>query len=408
MAASLFGVQEKLRVQLRAAGAKSVRALGFALRTLGDGGAVSLEQMIELLRDAGADLADSDYQKLAEAHSDSGGMISVPELLDGIWGRVPDTRLQLIYKAFSAIDKGHRGEVSLQDLSSRYNAKCHPACMEERMSEDEVLQRFLDNSFGQLDVITPVEFCQYYTQVSCSTRSDELFELIIMKDWKVAADGTHVDDVEREIKTKVYKNRIRVKEFFVDFDKLRSGYITANQLQSGLSTAGIALREREMKAVADKYRNPSDGQLRVHYRAFCDEMDSAFTAKDLEKQPWKDVPMRPDDLLEMDRFKRAGRYLGAEKEQRLESVMNRLRRDCRIRRILVKPFFDDAVNTKNAAKMVGHVTSLQFKQTLNGKIGLHVRDDECDLIIEKFDSKGTGMVNYIAFSNAVDPGDEEA
>jgi hypothetical protein len=36
------------------------------------------------------------------------------------------------------------------------------------------------------------------------------------------------------------------------------------------------------------------------------------------------------------------RYLGIEKEQRLEQLMRKLRQMCENKRILVKPFFDDA------------------------------------------------------------------
>ena len=39
----------------------------------------------------------------------------------------------------------------------------------------------------------------------------------------------------------MYKNRIRVKDFFVDYDKLRSGSITRGQFQSGLSAARMSL-----------------------------------------------------------------------------------------------------------------------------------------------------------------------
>jgi hypothetical protein len=34
-----------------------------------------------------------------------------------------------------------------------------------------------------------------------------------------------------QVKAKVYKQRIRLKDFFIDFDKLRSGYITQNQVR---------------------------------------------------------------------------------------------------------------------------------------------------------------------------------
>ena len=51
-----------------------------------------------------------------------------------------------------------------------------------------------------------------------------------------------------QVKTEVYKNRIRIKDFFVDYDKLRSGSITRGQFQSGLSAARMALTPTDLEA----------------------------------------------------------------------------------------------------------------------------------------------------------------
>lgn len=64
----------------------------------------------------------------------------------------------------------------------------------------------------------------------------------------------------------VYKNRIRLREFFVDYDKLRTGYVTEGQFMSGLTSAGLKLSAREMKALADKYKDPENPQQKLHYR----------------------------------------------------------------------------------------------------------------------------------------------
>jgi hypothetical protein len=69
-----------------------------------------------------------------------------------------------------------------------------------------------------------------------------------------------------QVKLVVYKNRIRLREFFVDYDKLRTGYVTEGQFMSGLTSAGLKLAAREMKALADKYKDPENPQQKVHYR----------------------------------------------------------------------------------------------------------------------------------------------
>jgi hypothetical protein len=44
-----------------------------------------------------------------------------------------------------------------------------------------------------------------------------------------------------QVKAKVYKQRIRLKDFFIDFDKLRSGYITQNQVRCTFPVASAPM-----------------------------------------------------------------------------------------------------------------------------------------------------------------------
>ena len=72
----------------------------------------------------------------------------------------------------------------------------------------------------------------------------------------------------------VYKNGVRTIEFFKDYDRLRSGVITANQFVCGLSLAvgkEAQLDRQEIQRVVEFYRVP-DG--RVRYRDFCGMMDN--------------------------------------------------------------------------------------------------------------------------------------
>jgi hypothetical protein len=62
-----------------------------------------------------------------------------------------------------------------------------------------------------------------------------------------------------------------------------------------------------------------------------------------------------------------------------------------------------AARNRNSTKRVGHVTGNQFKQALNSKINLRLREDELDLLLEKYDDNMDGMVNYVAFAAEVDP-----
>jgi hypothetical protein len=106
---------------------------------------------------------------------------------------------------------------------------------------------------------------------------------------QVAPDNVEVEDVENKVKSIVYKNRIRSREFMRDFDKLRGRLISETQFASALDNAAVELTPREVRALCDNYRVPEDPQSRVCWTAFCDEIDTVFTFKELEKTPWREV-----------------------------------------------------------------------------------------------------------------------
>lgn len=100
-----------------------------------------------------------------------------------------------------------------------------------------------------------------------------------------------IEDVLARIRTICKQARIRVGEFFRDFDKLRSGYITATQFRIGLNMAKIVLSLQEFDELVSFYAAPKDGK-HVKWREFCDAVDEVFTKKGLEKlidQPLEDV-----------------------------------------------------------------------------------------------------------------------
>jgi Ca2+-binding EF-hand superfamily protein len=64
--------------------------------------------------------------------------------------------------------------------------------------------------------------------------------------------------------------RIRIEEFFRDFDKLRKGKVTGPQLKSILSQLSFNLTEEEYQSLIAKYQT-SDNMF--NYFAFCDSIN---------------------------------------------------------------------------------------------------------------------------------------
>ena len=91
--------------------------------------------------------------------------------------------------------------------------------------------------------------------------------------------------------------RVRIEEFFRDFDKLRKGKVTVNQFKSILAMLNFSLTEVEFDALADKYRTNDPDNL-FNYFAFCHTINSAFTVKGIDKDPVVTVkPITKDDTL---------------------------------------------------------------------------------------------------------------
>ena len=102
-------------------------------------------------------------------------------------------------------------------------------------------------------------------------------------------------DVEDRLRSLVVMKRVRVNEFFRDFDKLRKGKVTRSQFKAILATLNFTLTDEEYQFLIDKYAAEDE---MVNYAAFVDSIDSAFTQKGIEKVPTAKVaPVNPSTTL---------------------------------------------------------------------------------------------------------------
>lgn len=70
--------------------------------------------------------------------------------------------------------------------------------------------------------------------------------------------------------------RIRIEEFFIDFDKLRRGKVTKNQFDSILSILNFNLSRYEFDSLSQKYKT-NDPEYMINYKDFCLTINTAFT-----------------------------------------------------------------------------------------------------------------------------------
>jgi len=91
-------------------------------------------------------------------------------------------------------------------------------------------------------------------------------------------------DVEDRLRSLVVMKRVRIEQFFLDFDKLRKGHVTKNQFSSILSQLNFNFTQDEYNSLAKKYET-NDPERFFNYVAFVASINKAFTTTGIEKVP---------------------------------------------------------------------------------------------------------------------------
>lgn len=88
--------------------------------------------------------------------------------------------------------------------------------MEGRCTPADATDKFILELYGtdSEKPLTYTELLEYYSQVSSGVPDDSVFELIVFKAWSIAIDGFDVAQTLNKLRVIVYKNRIRLQEFF--------------------------------------------------------------------------------------------------------------------------------------------------------------------------------------------------
>ncbi|RLU20681.1 hypothetical protein DMN91_007294 [Ooceraea biroi] len=180
-----------------------------------------------------------------------------------------------------------------------------------------------------------------------------------------ARDTMPTLEVIKRIQRHILEQRIRIHEFFKDFDYLNTSRVTVSQFRRALDALQISslgrlwLVEPEIDTVIALYRDPSDPD-RVCWRTFMDDIDRVFTVKGLDKLPNLRVESPPQEIAELPRSGAPNWRCEPEDTRELcEDVLRRVRQRVEERRIFLKKFF------KNHDKHNrGHVSRAQLRQVL--------------------------------------------
>lgn len=211
----------------------------------------------------------------------------------------------------------------------------------------------------------------------------------------------NIDEIILRIQRYIMENRIRIHEFFQDFDPLRSGFITKSQFLRGIDAIGISgldrmyLSEYELENLCEAYQDELDSS-RIDYLTFEDVIDRVFTIKNLDKKPYEIVVAPPRAVAELPRdgsenWQQQTSDIRDLCEEAVQKVKDRILK----RRLFIEPMFKVYDIHKNS-----HVTRTQMRQVL--AISGCLLSDEEVYSLEKRYNNDMGF-NYTWFLNEADP-----
>lgn len=182
---------DAFRVSLQEHGARGIFGIGRKFKIGDDNGNGQLEfsEFSKVVAEHAMHWAPLQIRAVFDAFdSDKSGTISYNEFLVGVRGPMNERRQQLALSAFEVFDSDKSGTIDMKDIEAKYDASRHPDVISGRRTAAEVLREFLDtfDSYDKDGKVTPLEFLNYYNNVSASIDSDDYFELMIRNAWHIS------------------------------------------------------------------------------------------------------------------------------------------------------------------------------------------------------------------------------
>jgi Ca2+-binding EF-hand superfamily protein len=121
-------------------------------------------------------------------------------------GDLNQTRLDVVNRAFSKLDKDGNGYVEYEDIKDTYSADRHPDVIQGKRTKQQVLVEFLETFETQLDImqgrardgrVTLEEFTEYYRSISSSIDDDDYFVVVLNNSWNINGNADPYKKFER-------------------------------------------------------------------------------------------------------------------------------------------------------------------------------------------------------------------
>jgi Ca2+-binding EF-hand superfamily protein len=190
----------------------------------------------------------------------------------------------------------------------------------------------------------------------------------------------------------VFKRRIRIVEFFQNFDRLAHGIVNRQKFRSVVGQLDLPMSEDEIQFTSKLFALEAKPDL-VNYRLFCQQINDIFGVTELHRTPSHDGICRaaylPDPSLRLNEMEGNDRAA-------VERIIQRMQYFVSTRRINVRQQFEDY----DRAPHRNYITKTQFRQCI-GRLGLTNDQGELELLCKKYRCTDLDEQNYNAFCNDV-------
>ena len=364
-------------------------------------GKISIAEFSSIMREFKIELSNQQINlifKVFDLNRD--GNLTYDEFLIGVRGQINQVRLNAVIEAFDALDQNQQGFVDIQELVSKYQVTNHPAVVEGRKTEEQVLAEFLDtfevyhnlNAGGQQDPrVSKEEFVGYYENVSAEIGDDEYFTQLIDASWNVSQSVAKKDEFDKAwVDTDKYGDKLNNAYSYKNIDPkdlkgptMRSGLESGdNPWQTLTSYYQVATADRRSMASQYKQRIPRDhtqitGEESKAHTFNTKVIDTYEKHLEQNKKPLQ-VPTQTATFSKLKEFELAMERFKANVIQRGTRGIIGLKRQFKI--------LDDSND--------GTLEITDFQKGLEDyKVEVELRD--LQLIYERFNVYGTNKISYV-------------
>lgn len=164
-------------------------------------------------------------------------------------------------------------------------------------------------------------------------------------------------EILKKYREKISQKRVRLTNFFEDYDKLRLGKITAHQFETALDLSGLEPTFKEIQDLTLAYAAPQKedfSQIYVNYPNFIKDIDNVFLGSDPRSELNEN---KLNTTTSFNKLSYSTTRLNNQENQQLVDVLKKLRHHVSSTRLLMVPDFEHFDRHHS-----GYVTKPQFER----------------------------------------------